>query len=427
MKSRTARTLLSLFVPGGVLLVAALLLAHVPAAHVTAPYAASFLLWTALVAALVMAWRFRSSRVVFGVVVLFLADRGLIILSHASPHSASIAFGLLAFLIPLNLIFFSVIGESGLTLPSIGSGIGIVAVQAIAVAMLARPENIEFARWVRHAYLPRELFSWTPLPQFALLAFAAAIAWLGMRMSLLRKPVDTAFFWASCAAFAGLNSASPGGASSLYLATGVLAFGAALVETSYQLAFHDELTGLPGRRAFNQELLALEDTYSIAMVDVDHFKRFNDTFGHDTGDQVLRMVAWRLAQVGGGGRTFRFGGEEFAIVFPARSAPDCLDHLEEIRQAIARASFMVRGPDRSQRRRGERRYTKPGRRPVGSARTRTAVTVSMGVAESSARLNTPERVIEAADQALYRAKDNGRNRVEHAGAVRRPQAVGTNP
>jgi GGDEF domain-containing protein len=92
-----------------------------------------------------------------------------------------------------------------------------------------------------------------------------------------------------------------------------------------------------------------------------------------------------------------------------------VQHLEELRAAIQRSSFMVRGPDRSERRRDERRYTKPGRRPVGRAQTRTAVTVSLGVAESSGRLSTPELVIEAADKALYRAKDNGRNRVETAG------------
>ena len=138
----------------------------------------------------------------------------------------------------------------------------------------------------------------------------------------------------------------------------------------------------------------MHDTYSIAMVDVDHFKRFNDTYGHDTGDEVLRMVAGRLAEVGGGGRAFRFGGEEFAIVFPARNAADCVRHLEALRAAIQRSSFMVRGPDRSERRRDERRYTKPGRHPVGSARTRTAVTVSMGVAESGGQLRTPELVID---------------------------------
>ena len=112
-------------------------------------------------------------------------------------------------------------------------------------------------------------------------------------------------------------------------------------------------------------------------------------------------------------------------MFPARNAADCVQHLEELRAAIQRSSFMVRGPDRSERRRDERRYTKPGRRPVGSARTRTAVTVSMGVAESSGRLGTPELVIEAADKALYRAKDNGRNRVEIAGRTRHRAAAAT--
>jgi diguanylate cyclase (GGDEF)-like protein len=420
--SAPARTFVSFFVPGGALLVAALVLAYVPAAHATAPYAVNFLLWTAILGALTMGWRFQSSRVVFAAVVLLLADRALVMLGHASAPAANAVFALLVVLVPLNLIFFSVVGECGLTLASVGSGVGILSIQAIAVVVLARPENLEFARWAERAYLPSGLFAWTPLPQLGLLGFAGAAAWLGMRMSLLRKPVDTGFFWSVLAAFVGLHAASPGRASSLYFATGVLMFAAALVETSYLLAFHDELTGLPGRRAFNQALMALRDTYSITMVDIDHFKRFNDTFGHDTGDQVLRMVAGQLAQVGGGGRTFRFGGEEFVIVFPGRKAEDCVEYLEELRQAIARSSFMVRGPDRSQRRRNERRYTKPGRRPVGSATTKTTVTVSMGVAESSVRLLTPGLVIEAADQALYRAKDSGRNRVERAGTSRKVSA-----
>jgi diguanylate cyclase (GGDEF)-like protein len=420
--SAPARTFVSFLVPGGALLAAALVLAYVPAAYATSPQVVRFLLWASILGALTLAWRFQSSRVVFATVVLCLADRALLMLGHASAPAANAGFALLAVLLPLNLLFFSVIGECGLTLTSVGSGAGILAMQAVAVVVLARPENLEFARWAEGAYLPRGLFDWTPLPQVALLAFAAAAAWLGMRMTLLRKPVDGAFFWSVCAAFAGLHAASPGRESSLYLATGMLMFAAALVENSYLLAFHDELTGLPGRRAFNQALLALPDTYAIAMVDIDHFKQFNDNYGHDTGDQVLRMVAGRLAQVSGGGKSYRYGGEEFVIIFPGRNAGECCRHLEELRDSIARSTFMVRGPDRSRRRRNERRYAQPGRRPVGNARTRTAVTVSMGVAECTARLGTPELVIEAADQALYHAKDNGRNRVELAGKpARRPE------
>ncbi len=423
MTSAPVRTFVSLFVPGGALLTAALVLAHVPEAHATAPYVVDFLLWAAMLAAVTLAWRFHSSRVLFAIVALCLAERALVMLGHASAPAANTGFALLALLLPLNLVFFSVIGECGLTLTSIASGAGILAIQMIALVVLARPENLEFARWAERAYLPPGLFGWTPLPQLALIAFAAAASWLGMRMALLRKPVDCAFFWSVGAAFAGLHAASPGRASSLYLAAAILVFAAALVETSYLLAFHDELTSLPGRRAFNQALLALRDRYAIAMVDVDHFKRFNDTYGHDTGDQVLRMVAGRLARIGGGGRAFRYGGEEFAILFPGRGAAESLEWLQEVRETIARSTFMVRGPDRSHRRREERRYAKPGKRPVGSTRTRTAVTVSIGVAEAGERLHTPELVIEAADQALYRAKNNGRNRVELASISRRALAA----
>jgi diguanylate cyclase (GGDEF)-like protein len=422
MNPAPARTFVSLVAPGGALLAVALVLAHVPATHATAPPVVNFLLWMAMLGALAMAWRFQSSRAVFAALVLCLAERGLAVLGHASAPAANAGFAVLAVLLPVNLVFFSAIGECGLTLTSVGSGLGILSIQAAAVMVLARPENLEFVRWAERAYLPGGLFSWTPLPQLALLLFAGAIAWLGLRMSLLRKPVDGAFFWSACAAFAGLDAASPGRASTLYFAAGVLMFAGALVETSYRLAFLDELTGLPGRRSLNQELLGLAGNYSIAMVDVDHFKRFNDTYGHDTGDQVLRMVAGRLARVGGGGRAFRYGGEEFVIVFTGQNVEDCTEHLEDLRAAVARSSFMVRGPDRSQRRRDERRYAKPGRRPVGYARTRTSVTVSIGVAEAGARLATPELVIEAADQALYYAKGQGRNRVEIARKTRRASA-----
>ena len=69
----------------------------------------------------------------------------------------------------------------------------------------------------------------------------------------------------------------------------------ALLETSYKMAYHDELTQLPSRRALNEALLKLPDWYTVAMVDVDHFKKFNDTYGHAAGDQALRLVASRLA------------------------------------------------------------------------------------------------------------------------------------
>lgn len=88
---------------------------------------------------------------------------------------------------------------------------------------------------------------------------------------------------------------------------------------AYQMAFRDELTGLPGRRALNERLQRLGRTYVIAMAGVDHFKRFHDTHGHDVGDQVLRLVASQLRQIGGGGKAYRYGGEELTLVFPGKT------------------------------------------------------------------------------------------------------------
>ena len=180
----------------------------------------------------------------------------------------------------------------------------------------------------------------------------------------------------------------------------------ALLEESHRLAFRDTLTGLPGRRALEERLRTLGSRYTIAMVDVDHFKKFNDTHGHDIGDQVLKLVGARLAQVGGGGIAYRYGGEEFSVLFPRSEPEEALPHLEAIRRSIEGYRMAVRAPDRPKtiedgaRRRGAR-----------AAEKHLSVTVSIGASGPSARLRTPAQVIKAADEALYRAKQSGRNRV----------------
>ena len=122
-----------------------------------------------------------------------------------------------------------------------------------------------------------------------------------------------------------------GPAATAYLATAGLILVSSIIENTYFLAYHDELTSLPARRAFNDALLRLEEPYAVAVVDIDHFKSFNDTYGHDTGDQVLRLVAAKLAGVTGGGRAYRVGGEEFSILFPGKSAKEAMPHLELLR------------------------------------------------------------------------------------------------
>ncbi|WP_373980471.1 GGDEF domain-containing protein [Achromobacter sp. JD417] len=193
-----------------------------------------------------------------------------------------------------------------------------------------------------------------------------------------------------------------------------------LAHEGFHMAFRDELTGLPGRRALNERLQRMGRVYTLAMADVDHFKAFNDTHGHDVGDQVLRMVASQLRRVPGGGQAYRYGGEEFTLVFPGKTAAEAMPHLETVRRAIEAYQMRLRDkparPKADQiglRRRGGRGGR--GARPL-------RVTVSIGVAERSDALRAPDAVIKAADQALYKAKDGGRNQVCAFGARRRAGA-----
>jgi diguanylate cyclase (GGDEF)-like protein len=248
--------------------------------------------------------------------------------------------------------------------------------------------------------------------------FVVAMTALGVRFFQSSKPVDSGSIWFLAGVSAWLYFPL-GSAAELYVATAGLILGVSLIETSYVLAYNDELTGIPGRRAFNEALLSLGQQYAIAIVDIDHFKKFNDTFGHDIGDQVLRMAASRLAGSGTGGQAYRCGGEEFAIIFRNVSAKDAFEKLESLRQTIADANFRVRGFERRKLARNQSERRKPAKRKPPAVRSAAetgdlSVTVSIGVAEPGTRFRDPEQVIGAADQALYAAKRNGRNRVELA-------------
>jgi len=204
----------------------------------------------------------------------------------------------------------------------------------------------------------------------------------------------------------------------------MLMIAAAVAHEAYQMAFRDELTGLPGRRALNERMQRLGRNYVLAMSDVDHFKKFNDTHGHDVGDQVLRLVASKLSKVSGGGRAYRYGGEEFAVVFAGKTLEECMPHLEVIRETIANYNIQLRNQE------NRPQDDQQGRQRRGAAAASSvSVTVSIGVAERQMEHRSPEEVLKSADQALYSAKGAGRNCVmafgqNRRGAVRMDTAAG---
>jgi len=384
----------------------------------------------ATIAGLLLAWRFHSSRIFFALLSLFLAQQAIEYFSTghvAATGPGSTALAAVGLLLPLNFVLLSFQQEKGFTSSSLAPPSLMLFVQSVIVAVLCRPEPSAAAqRALHHTLAP------PPLPFATLFAFAAAAVVLLIRFLLFHKPVEGGLLWALAASLLALHFGGVGRIPVAYFATAAIILAGAVVETSYLLAYHDELTTLPSRRAFHDALLRLEAPYSIAMVDIDHFKRCNDTYGHDTGDQVLRMVASRLARVTGGGQAYRCGGEEFAIVFPGKTTSDVLEHLEKLRATIESSKLRLRGPDRRQETRGPDRRIQRGRgrgqtghairqlaRANAPASSELSVTASIGVATSRRENASAEEVIQAADKALYRAKAAGRNRIETAAAPRR--------
>ena len=161
------------------------------------------------------------------------------------------------------------------------------------------------------------------------------------------------------------------------------------------LAFDDGLTGVGNRRRFDRDLERFVGVDSdrglpvaLAMLDVDHFKRFNDAHGHQTGDAVLRHVASVIsANVRSGDLVYRYGGEEFAVLLPGADLDDAVEVVERVRAAIAASPL-------------------PGVSPA----TVPPVTVSVGVSVTPPADGAA--MVRAADGALYAAKSGGRNRVE---------------
>lgn len=172
-----------------------------------------------------------------------------------------------------------------------------------------------------------------------------------------------------------------------------------------QLAYIDELTQLPQRRALMGHLNRLGKKSAVTMLDVDHFKKFNDTYGHDVGDQVLRLLGAILAKQPGM-TAYRYGGEEFTLVFHHANPKRLQEQLEKVRQQVADYPLVVRQAERP-------KDTQQGKQQRGqTGKTKTVqITISLGCAIRQ-KGEKPELLLKRADQALYAAKKAGRNKVK---------------
>jgi len=204
--------------------------------------------------------------------------------------------------------------------------------------------------------------------------------------------------------FATLNGAVPRLTSLNFIALSIILF-YAIYRVYWQKIYIDELTGVHNRRAFDEALRTVSGDYTVAMIDIDRFKKFNDTYGHSSGDEVLRFVGSTLKSRAAA-KVYRYGGEEFGIIFYREYDEDLLGFVDKIRKRLADRTFHIRSPQlirdkKSKKHRGKKKWV-----------TKTAkITISVGLAGNTNPSWSPTDVLEAADKSLYKAKKAGRNRV----------------
>jgi len=364
----------------------------------------------------------------FGLILItFILSLGYFILTHSSENSGAdssyIVPRIISFFLPLNIFIFSFIGKKKIKTVILYSLIILLEFGVIKflLNLIEFPEselvvqfNIEFPKlaaallgFTQHIY---RIFFKTSLieniPTISLFSVIIIVIFMILRFVNSRDVRNGGYLFVTIAVFLAVCSRVPAPAFMLFFTTSGLILLITTIEASFSMAYIDELTGLHGRRSLDEALTSLSKNYSIAMLDIDHFKKFNDRYGHKTGDQVLKMVASKLSEVNGNAKTFRYGGEEFTAIFSGKTSRESEPYMEEYRRKLETTEFNVRSPIRrtsNEKKRGKQ---------DSKDRKIVTITVSIGIAEYSANQTKPEKVLKAADKILYKAKRLGRNRVE---------------
>jgi len=357
---------------------------------------------------LALCWVFYNSRefnlfiilaVAYGVLSQFFWNKGL------AGFQKEFLLNLLCVLIPFNFVVFNFLKERGILNQHGIRRLLFVGTQIIAAFWLVKTNQFGISSYVSMDIYLHPFAVNTIIKQPGQLTICLSLAVLCTHWLIRPNQLRGAWILALIAVIVALHFVLNTQLATAYFMIAGLILLTSIIINSNNLAYKDELTQMPSRRALKQQLASLGKTYSLAMVDVDHFKKLNDNYGHDVGDEVLKMLAAHLLSVEGGGKAYRYGGEEFTIVFAGKDASIAFVYLDALRNKIASKPFIVRNKKRPKE--------KSAKKPTKSANTQKLnVTVSIGVAENQAKFNSTQDIMKSADNALYKAKKKGRNRVE---------------
>ena len=361
-----------------------------------------------LVIGMILSWVFHNCRgfnllLLFAVIYIALEK---VIWHPVIRVDGQLAYLLLVSLVPINYLYNFYAQERGILSQHGIRRLVFMAAQLGLMVWLLKYPYAPVKEILSSAYFKYNFLNQTAISQPLLLTLAIS-GWILLIRLLQTSEVLLAGTFASfIAIITALHFVQYPQVATEFIILAELLIIISITIDAYSLAYIDELTSLPSRRALTQSISTLGKRYTIAMVDVDHFKKFNDKYGHDIGDQVLKKLAHQLRYVRGSSKPFRYGGEEFTILFPNKNIDEARLFCENLCLSVANDPFMLRDKKRPAKKDGL-----PKQKNNDDNAIPLKITISIGLAERSEEHPKANNVIKQADKALYKAKANGRNQV----------------
>ncbi|OOM72242.1 response regulator PleD [Clostridium puniceum] len=348
---------------------------------------------------LILSIRFNKGRVFLMILLLTLFELLLnyyLELSIDTTIYSKVLYPMMCILLPLNIVAFSQLKEKGIFSSWGKIRIFLMLIEMFAIYRFTLLNNPLMQDLLNYEFINLPLEN-IIMNQTALLIFFLTLLFFIIKAYVKNSVFEVRLIGIIISIFAALFFVNDRLSFSIFLSATGLVLITSIIEDSYSMAYLDELTEIPSRRALREDLMKLGTKYVIAMIDIDFFKKFNDKYGHDVGDDVLKLVASNLVKITGGGKAFRYGGEEFTIIFPGKSIDDAIPHLETLREQVSKSGYTKKSSK-----------AQISKAKQGSS-SQLFVTISIGVCEKSIKFKEIDEVMKGADKALYRAKKKGRN------------------
>jgi diguanylate cyclase (GGDEF)-like protein len=408
MLSLLWKSFLAIFFPAGLIFIIAIGFLRPQGLPIWLQQPIAALPYIVLIFGLIFGWYFASSRMILSLLVLALADRALVLFPSTDVDQAAVSqtiVAMTAFLVPLNLLAFSILKEDSLSTLRGVTRVVLGLFQPFLLLWLCLPDQHDLASAFSREYIPSLYTKWTPIPQPALFAFATALLLHFVRFVLHRDPLEGGAIWALFAIFVAYHTSRYGWQSTnFFMAAGLILF-VTLLQSFYQRTYRDELTGIPGRLAYDEAIGQLGKRFSLAVISIDQLSQYANIHGKPVSDQILKRVAPRIQAACAEGQVFRTSGEELTVLFPEKSATETLMTLESVRKTIEAIGLFLRGRDQVLEK-------QRGLIKAGSRDRALPITLSIGVAEKLSESATLSLVIKSAYRALYEAKGIGGNVVK---------------